>query len=1559
MLLSFILIFSLFTPVIQAVGFDLDNSEINEGDNYLEEPFDDCILTSQNVIGAIPENVESLLGDIGTNNCIIADIKPFSTFSLRSTTSSSIEIDVSELDNDSVDILHFIEDASMITDDMAVLNVSNYEEESKDILRPAIMAYQEKYDSNEECVVLEIFEDLSVTDGVVSFSVDSFSIFAVGSFDFNYYEFYVDGVLYNKQVIIENGILLQPETPYKENCEFLGWQIEGETDYLEFGNTSAVGTDTIKCNAVFNAVTYVYFLYEAKEGGYVLDTLSGKAGETIYTDQVDYPINLDKHVISWHTDVDLTSAPVESVVLGDTDIILYPNIQEGHWLTFYTNGGSLIEPHFYAINETVTFPTNPVKEGYTFKGWVDENNNPVDISGQYLTENMVLQADWEANLVNYTVQIVMQNPDEQDEYDPVLGGIFTKQALAGSVVAGGDIPESEITACINGLAADSYFKGYLKYFYRNSEMTENERVEIEGDGSTVIHIYYDRYVTELRFFLSYTDTEPYTTRAGLFDQRMAESAWPTPSDTEFPGFAGWEQSKGGSRPTWNGAYRFSFVYNAEADKCIYNLYAVGGGGLTHAIKYYVQAINPDGTVPEVGVTLDTMPTEPHIDYYNPLYLGNEGKQELIDNWSNIDFKSASVSEVTNNGAWVLDGMDTYTANGTHTGIAYRHNANSIPGFTAIAIGFDLYNNVGDGTEYRMDNFKDHPNLPNSYIDYWATSKKIAQGMGSEVVSSNTYYYLESNKWYAVSEPFRAFKFFGDVYVRLLRNIYNIQFIVDGNKVADYDVYYETDMGIDKFTSISEGLTPPAGYIFGGWYTSPSFTEDTRFYLERNTMPYNDLILYAKWVPVKVELDVHITIDGSDTILEGFNSFTVKYGDRVNRSQVDDLKASVDMPTDAIWYGWYEKVDVGGGKKLLVPFNFDAELVEDLVLYPFYSYATPISLTYDLNGGTGTTPIDEYNYAVGKGAVVKSSDDIVAPDGKVFIYWNTEPDGSGKSYYPGDIAIITEDKMPLYAIYGLDNSDEKVAITYVNNEGSEEMLKEYNPLDSITILNESIFSNIPEYKVLKEWNTEPDGSGISYSENDNIMLTGRDNKLYAIWEYGPDYKIVVNYINGFTSEEKEFTYQGVNNTVLQDESVFTNPVDSKYVFDSWNTKADGSGTSYNVGDTVTHVGKIDIYAIWKINPAYRIAVIYENPLTDEEKTVEYFGVDTAVLQDSSVFDEKVASKYIFKGWNTVEDGSGISYKYGDIVTPNTELKLYAMWEERVYRPSTKYTYTIYYKDADGNELSRKEVFSADLNKVVTVKAKEIDGYICKDNEKSLKITRNSNENIIIFEYEKEGFIPPEHKYLDYSLNHKAYVVGYEDGTVRPDNNITRAETATIFYRLLKESVQKEYSTNINNFSDVLEGQWFNTSVSTLARLGLVNGYSDGSFKPNQYITRAEFVSMMIAFFDKEDSVENDVFSDISDKDWFYNAITAAIGKGFVHGYPDNTFKPNQYITRAEVCKIVNEMLDRRPTKDGFYHNVIIWPDLHENDWFYLDMMEATNGHIADYNYFKDNLEKWNK
>ena len=203
LLLSFVLIFSLFTPIIQAVDMD---DVINE---------DGVIETSENVIGIIPENVEDLISDIGVDNSIIADIKPFNTFSLRDITSNVVEINVESLDNDFVDVFHFIEESIMISDDMPILNVSEYSEESKEILAPAINAYQDYYNSEEECVVVEVFDDVEVVDNKISFEVDSFSIFAVGDFNYNYYEFYLDGVLVN----VEIGVL--SEKDLTNNIEFL------------------------------------------------------------------------------------------------------------------------------------------------------------------------------------------------------------------------------------------------------------------------------------------------------------------------------------------------------------------------------------------------------------------------------------------------------------------------------------------------------------------------------------------------------------------------------------------------------------------------------------------------------------------------------------------------------------------------------------------------------------------------------------------------------------------------------------------------------------------------------------------------------------------------------------------------------------------------------------------------------------------------------------------------------------------------------------------------------------------------------------------------------------------------------------------------------------------------------------------------------------------------------------------------------------------------------------------------------------------------------------------
>ena len=191
------------------------------------------------------------------------------------------------------------------------------------------------------------------------------------------------------------------------------------------------------------------------------------------------------------------------------------------------------------------------------------------------------------------------------------------------------------------------------------------------------------------------------------------------------------------------------------------------------------------------------------------------------------------------------------------------------------------------------------------------------------------------------------------------------------------------------------------------------------------------------------------------------------------------------------------------------------------------------------------------------------------------------------------------------------------------------------------------------------------------------------------------------------------------------------------------------------------------------------------------------------------------------------------------------------------------------------------------------------------------------------------------------DHYAYIVGYEDGTVRPEGDITRAEVATIFFRLLTDESRDEYWSQTNDYIDVAEGDWYNNAVSTLSKAGILNGYEDGSFQPNGNITRAEFATIAARFFEATYEGE-DLFPDIEDH-WARDYINQAAHAGIVNGYPNGTFQPQENITRAEAMTIVNRTLDRHPDADHFLADMITWPDNLESAWYYEQVQEATNSH----------------
>lgn len=213
------------------------------------------------------------------------------------------------------------------------------------------------------------------------------------------------------------------------------------------------------------------------------------------------------------------------------------------------------------------------------------------------------------------------------------------------------------------------------------------------------------------------------------------------------------------------------------------------------------------------------------------------------------------------------------------------------------------------------------------------------------------------------------------------------------------------------------------------------------------------------------------------------------------------------------------------------------------------------------------------------------------------------------------------------------------------------------------------------------------------------------------------------------------------------------------------------------------------------------------------------------------------------------------------------------------------------------------------------------------------------------------------------DHYAYIIGYPDGDVHPQGNITRAEVATIFFRLLRDPVRTQYWSQTNGYSDVPGNKWYNNAISTLTNMGIICGYPDGSFRPDAPITRAELTKIAASFFSdpRVAATYDGRFSDVQGAEWYISYLMTAIEEGLIEGYPDGSFRPDRPITRAETCTIVNRTLGRKPDKDHLLPESVMinWPDnLDRNVWYYAQMQEATNSH--DYRWtsvYSEVCEQW--
>ena len=459
------------------------------------------------------------------------------------------------------------------------------------------------------------------------------------------------------------------------------------------------------------------------------------------------------------------------------------------------------------------------------------------------------------------------------------------------------------------------------------------------------------------------------------------------------------------------------------------------------------------------------------------------------------------------------------------------------------------------------------------------------------------------------------------------------------------------------------------------------------------------------------------------------------------------------------------------------------------------------------------------------------------------------------------------------------------------------------------------------------------------------------------------------------------------------------------------KLDGTGvlaaTDFAVGEYLSTKGHIE-GTIGSL-PIMIPANVCRTKMTAQTYTVTYDGndADSGETTDTNAYTRGTVatvkangftrSKYTFTGWNMKADGSGKSYAEGAPIKMLGNVVLYAQWSKNSSHDDDddKYFFAIqkvdaqdghalndakfelYQRDNRGNKLpaSRKTtaswgtesgiaLFSVSATKTSnggsTWYYREItapEGYVLDSTEHKIKATNFSDSRSTAVQNEVtvrnyRGTTPD----LLNDSDHFAYVIGYMDGNVRPYGLISRAETTTIFFRLLKDSVRDGNLLTSNTYTDVADDYWANTAISTMTGLGIVQGRSTTTFDPKAPITRAQFAAIC-ARFDTGKSSGEQTFSDIQGH-WAEKYIERAAELGWIKGFEDGTFRPDTYITRAQAMTMINRVLNRIPEDESdLLPGMNVWPDCNPGDWFYLAVQEATNSH--DFEHKAGNYETWTK
>lgn len=1244
---------------------------------------------------------------------------------------------------------------------------------------------------------------------------------------------------------------------------------------------SVTQTQTITVQAIFETVYTVYFKHEGRT---VATKELTDTQPSVSTGDVLVPVGADEKLTGWYIDeTRYERVSKADFPAGSDTLTLTAKVEKGHWIHFDSAGGSYVAPQFVTGN-TIP-PADPARPGFSFEGWYEESGNRFTF-GSPLTSNITLTAHWESN--TSTKYTVIHWQEKADESGWSLHETETKTGGTGAQTA----------------AASKSYPGF-------TAQTITQQT-INGDGSTIVNVYYKRNVYEVKFFTIKYEGE-------LLSGKYVK-------DKEID------------------SIRITAKYGANiSEKWPGGIWTTSPGGSTFQASI--------GTMPLGGDEFfKTDQGSAKADYYLQSLAGNYVLHHT-------DTGGPSSAIVTDEDRYPITGFTCNTAKSAKNGDRYN--------------GAKFYY---DRISYQIV-FMNHGSKEKELVRKYEQS--IADAGYTPTAPANMQDYTFGGWFDNQKCEGSAYVFTGKKMPAHNLTLY-AKWVPKTYTVTVYDVdrttvlrTFDVPMGETIPESQMPEVTLGTGDSFLGWMDMQDhmpFHFDTRI--------HRDYKLYAKTGNAEQFMVTYALGGGSGNAPVDSNKYA-------RGAQAVVLPAAgVTPPEGKVFLYWSAAGDSTRcypGGKLTVTGNMTLTAVygqtTEAVRVTYHSNFAPDKTytTADMPNNS-TIPLPGYT---GLG--------LPENPGYTFAGWNTQANGSGTTYQPGG-KVLVDTMAPgndLYAIW--EKGSYLLTIHYVYASGGAAK-PDYTEVLDFGAPYSVTSPSIPGYTadnpvVTGTMPAAPVTVTVTYTASTGTPYEVHHylERLEGAYPYVPNEKDNLRGETGAWTAAAAKNYDGFTPMGFAQEMIKADGSTVVKIFYTRNsyllTYKDSlsagvyASQTYKYGAAVTAIaaptktgytftgwsptvpatmppGALTVYAQWR-------------------KTTP----DTVVFDPNNINGKTLAAKSltVYSGsapWETfevvVKEPAGTQRSSGTVrLSGGSQSASFTGFDPITFPAAGTYTFTVGEVDRNTRYMS----YDRNLY-TLTVKVEEKGGMlVISDVYYTNAAGRSYRDFPIVFSNTYGSYtpyvpvVPPKTPDKLNADDHFAYVIGYPDGGVHPHATITRAETATIFFRLLTEKTRKDNLTKYHSFRDVPQGAWYNAAVATMAKLKIITGYPDGTFQPDAPVTRAEFAAIA-ARFDEKSARTTASFRDIYGH-WAERYISRSAELGWIRGYTDNTFRPDQSITRAEAMALINRVLNRNPeSKDDLLRSMNIFNDnLDTAKWYYLDVQEAANSH--DFIRKANGYEMWKK